>query len=70
VVLRNTLICGQSIRPFLLSSLNQQLDRLAPRELDLSDSLENGALALGYFCLLDERVRRGRDIAWPRGMII
>ena len=45
---------GQPIRQFMLWSLNQQGDRVPPRELDLSDRLEDEALALSYLCLRDE----------------
>lgn len=45
---------GQPIRQFMLWSLNQLGDRVPPRELDLSDRLEDEALALSYLCLRDE----------------
>ncbi len=45
---------GQPIRQFLLWSLNQLRDRLPPRELELSDRLEDEALALSYLYLRDE----------------
>jgi hypothetical protein len=45
---------GQSIRRFLRWSLDQLGDSLPPRELDLSDTLEDEALALNYLCLCDE----------------
>jgi hypothetical protein len=45
---------GQSIRRFLRWSLDRLGDRLPPRELGLSDTLEDEALALNYLCLCDE----------------
>lgn len=45
---------GQPIREFLIWSLNQLRDRLPPRELELSDRLEDEALALNYLYLRDE----------------
>jgi hypothetical protein len=45
---------GRPIRQFMLWSLNQLGDRVPPRELDLSDRLEDETLALSYLCLLDE----------------
>ena len=45
---------GGPIRQFMLWSLNQLGDRVPPRELDLSDRLEDEALALSYLCLRDE----------------
>ena len=45
---------GQTLRQFLLWSLNHLLDRVPPRELDLSDRLDDEALALSYLCLCDE----------------
>lgn len=45
---------GRPIRQFMLWSLNQLGDRVPPRELDLSDRLEDEALALSYLCLRDE----------------
>jgi hypothetical protein len=45
---------GQSIRKFLRWSLAHQCDRIPPRDLDLSDSLEDDALALSYLYLRDE----------------
>ncbi|HEX8138235.1 MAG TPA: hypothetical protein VF544_11640 [Pyrinomonadaceae bacterium] len=45
---------GRPISQFMLWSLNQLGDRVPPRELDLSDRLEDEALALSYLCLRDE----------------
>jgi hypothetical protein len=45
---------GQTIRQFFLWSLNQLRDRVPPRELDLSDRLDDEALAFSYLCLCDE----------------
>lgn len=45
---------GRPIRQFMLWSLNQLGDRVPPRELALSDRLEDEALALSYLCLRDE----------------
>ena len=45
---------GQTIRQFLLWSLNQLRDHVPPRELDLSDRLDDEALAFSYLCLRDE----------------
>lgn len=45
---------GRPIRQFMLWSLNQLSDCVPPRELDLSDRLEDEALALSYLCLCDE----------------
>jgi hypothetical protein len=42
------------IRQFLLWSLNRLRDQLPPRELDLSDRLEDEALALSYLLLCAE----------------
>ncbi len=45
---------GQSVRRFLLWSLERLRDRLPPRDLDLSDRLDDDELALSYLCLRDE----------------
>lgn len=45
---------GQSVRQFLLWSLANTRGQLHPRELDLSDSLDDEALALNYLYLCDE----------------
>lgn len=45
---------GQSIRRFLRWSLDQLRASVHPRELDLSDTLEDEALALNYLCLCEE----------------
>jgi hypothetical protein len=45
---------GQSVRQFLLWSLERLNNRLPPRDLDLSDRLEDDALALSYLYLRDE----------------
>ena len=46
--------CGGPIRRYLIWSLNQLGDRVPPRELVLSDRLEEETLALAYLFLLDE----------------
>jgi hypothetical protein len=51
---RDYLHRGRPIRQFMLWSLNQLGDRVPPRELDLSDRLEDEVLALSYLCLRDE----------------
>ena len=45
---------GQPLRKFLRWSLSQLGDKLPARELDLSDSLPDEALALSYLYLRDE----------------
>ena len=45
---------GQSVRRFLRWSLERLGNRLPPRDLDLSDRLEDDALALNYLYLRDE----------------
>lgn len=45
---------GQSIRRFLNWSLERLVDRLPPRDLDLSDRLNDDELALNYLYLRDE----------------
>ena len=45
---------GQSVRKFLLWSLERLGNRLPPRDLDLSDRMEDDALALSYLYLRDE----------------
>ena len=45
---------GGTIRQFMLWSLDSLRDQLHPRELDLSDRLEDEALALSYLLLCDE----------------
>ena len=46
--------CGGSIRQYLSWSLNQLGSQVSSRDLDVSDRLEDEALALGYLLLLDE----------------
>ena len=46
--------CGGPIRQYLTWSLNQLRGTVPPRDVDLSDRLENETLALGYLLLLDE----------------
>jgi len=46
--------CGGSIRQYLSWSLNQLGSRVSSRDLDVSDRLEDEALALDYLLLLDE----------------
>lgn len=45
---------GHSIRRFLLWSLERLGNRLPPRDLDLSDRLNDDELALNYLYLRDE----------------
>jgi len=45
---------GGPIRQYLNWSLNRVNGSVPPRDLDLSDSLEDEPLALGYLLLLDE----------------
>lgn len=45
---------GQSLRRFLFWSLERLDHRLPPRDLDLSDQLEDDELALSYLYLRDE----------------
>ena len=46
--------CGGSIRQYLSWSLNQLGGSVPPRDLGVSDRLEDEALALCYLVLLDE----------------
>lgn len=46
--------CGGPIRQYLIWSLDQLSSSVPPRDLDLSDRLEDETLALGYLLLLDE----------------
>lgn len=45
---------GQSVRQFLQWSLTRIGDRIPPRELDVSDRMDDEALALNYLYLCDE----------------
>jgi hypothetical protein len=45
---------GRTVREFLRWSLERLDDRLPPRDLDLSDRLEDETLALSYLYLRDE----------------
>ena len=45
---------GRSVRQFLSWSLSHLADRIPPREMDLSDRMEDEELALNYLCLRDE----------------
>jgi hypothetical protein len=45
---------GRSVRQFLVWSLERLRHRLPPRDLDLSDRLEDDELALSYLYLRDE----------------
>jgi hypothetical protein len=56
---------GQSIRKFLRWSLEQLRGRVHPRELDLSDTLGDEALALNFLCLCDES-GAGELLVWLR----
>lgn len=44
----------RSVQQFLLWSLNRLGDRIHPREIDLSDTLDDETLALSYLHLRDE----------------
>ena len=46
--------CSGSIRQYLSWSLNRLRGSVPPRDLDVSERLEDEALALGYLLLLDE----------------
>jgi uncharacterized 2Fe-2S/4Fe-4S cluster protein (DUF4445 family) len=46
--------CGGSIQQYLSWSLNQLGGSVPARDLDVSDRLEDEALALAYLALLDE----------------
>lgn len=46
--------CGGPIRQYLIWSLGQLGSSVPPRDLDLSNRLEDETLALGYLLLLDE----------------
>lgn len=45
---------GQAIRQFLRWSVGRSGNHLPPREMDLSDRMEDEALALNYLYLRDE----------------
>lgn len=45
---------GGPIRQYLMWSLNQLNGSVPPRDIDLSDRLDDETLALGYLLLLDE----------------
>ena len=45
---------GQTLRQFLLDSLERLRDRIPLRELDVSDRLDDEMLALSYLYLRDE----------------
>ena len=55
---------GDSIRKFLCWSLRRHTDRIPPRDLDLSDRIEDEALALNYLYLRDEY---GEGKLWTGG---
>jgi hypothetical protein len=46
--------CGGPVRQYLIWSLNHLSGTVAPREIPLSDRLEDETLALGYLLLLEE----------------
>jgi hypothetical protein len=46
--------CGAPIRQYLIWSLDQLSSSVPPRDLELSDRLDDETLALGYLLLLDE----------------
>lgn len=45
---------GQMLRQFLRWSLDRLRNRVPPREMALSDRLDDEALAFSYLCLCDE----------------
>lgn len=45
---------GRRIREYLIWSLNQLNGSVPPRDVDLSDRLDDETLALGHLLLLDE----------------
>ena len=47
-------LCGGPIRQYMIWSLDRLSSSVPPRDLDLSDRLEDETLALGYLLLLDE----------------
>jgi hypothetical protein len=51
---RNYTQRGQSLRKFLSWSLGRLGNHIPPREMDLSDRMEDEALALNYLYLRDE----------------
>ena len=63
---------GQSVHRFLRWSLQHMGDRLPPRDLDLSDRLDDEDLALSYLYLRDEygagklSIRRNAGSRKPR----
>lgn len=46
--------CGGPIRQYLMWSLHQLNGSVPPRDLDLSDRLDDETLSFGYLLLLDE----------------
>ena len=46
--------CGGPIRQYLIWSLNRLNGKVPPRDLHLSDRLEDESLALGFDIFLDE----------------
>ncbi len=46
--------CGGPIRQYMVWTLDRLISSVPPRDLDLSDRLEDETLALGYLLLLDE----------------
>lgn len=46
--------CGEPIRQYLSWSLNELTGIVPPREVDVSNSLDDETLALGYLLLLEE----------------
>ena len=55
---------GQTVRQFLLWSLDRLRDHVPPRELDLSDRLDDEALAFSYLCLCDEYDTGKLTVEW------
>ena len=45
---------GGTIRQYLIWSIDQLDGTISPRDLDVSDRLDDETLALGYLLLLDE----------------
>jgi hypothetical protein len=55
---------GQTVRQFLLWSLDRLRDHVPPRELDLSDRLDDEAIAFSYLCLCDEYDAGELTVEW------
>ena len=64
---------GRPVRHFLIWSLEGLRDHIPPREMGLSDRMEDEALALNYLCIRDEygagKLIVGREnVAGEKGM--